>query len=204
MTAGPAGSPASNMINSVDVSFIDVGEQTAKRLDLNTRLLWPIDRWGVDIAWATATTKQLEQEVQIFGPEDRDDNLGEIGTPEYKFTSTLSFVKNDWEVLLQNRFYGDGQQDDSDAPRPNPFLAGDWGTQPNSRDVDWVDSVWYTDLSVTYFTDRWSASVGINKLFDEDPPLIDTREGPNRNNAVSSSGYHFFGRTWFATLSMAF
>jgi iron complex outermembrane receptor protein len=200
----PGGSPASNIINSVDVSFINIGEQTAKGLDLNTRLLVPFDRWGVDIAWATATTKQLEQEVQIFGPEDRDDNLGEIGTPEYKFTSTLSFTKNDWEVLLQNRFYGKGQQDNSDAPRANPYLAGDWGTQPNSRDVDWVDSIWYTDLSVTYFSDRWTASVGVNNLLDEDPPLIDTGEGPNRNNAVSSSGYDFFGRSWFATLSMSF
>jgi hypothetical protein len=32
--------------------------------------------------------------------------------------------------------------------------------------------------------------------------LINVTEGPNRNNAVSSSGYDFFGRTYFVTVSV--
>jgi iron complex outermembrane receptor protein len=66
-----------------------------------------------------------------------------------------------------------------------------------------VDGTWYTDLSLTYLRDSWSASIGVNNALDEDPPLIDVSEGPNRNNAVSSTGYDFFGRTWFATVSVA-
>jgi iron complex outermembrane receptor protein len=196
--------PATNILNSVDVSFINIGEQTAKGIDVNTRLVFALQNWGMDVAWATATTQQLEQEVQIFGPEDRDDNLEEIGVPEWKFTSTLSVALGDWEVLMQNRYIGEQQQDDSDAFLPN--LLDDccaFRAAPNSRDVDYVDGTWYSDLSLTYRQDSWSASIGINNALDEDPPLIDTSEGPNRNNAVSSSGYDFYGRTWFATVSVA-
>lgn len=197
------GNPAGRILNFVDVSFINIGEETAKGIDLNTRLLFDIERLGLDVSWATALTKQLEQETEIFGPEDRDDNLGEIGTPEFKFTSTLSVRRDNWEVLMQNRFIDDGQQDGTEDFAASPLFAQ--GLQGIlSRDVDSIDSIWYTDLSVSYLSDMWSVSLGVNNLFDEDPPLIDVSEGPNRNNAVSSTGYDFFGRTVFATASVAF
>jgi iron complex outermembrane receptor protein len=198
-----AGSDAGRILNFVDVSFINIGEDTAKGLDLNTRLLLPLERLGMDLSWATATTQQLERDVQPFGPETRFDLNGTIGVPEFKFTSTLSLRRDAWELLMQNRFIGDGQQTDTEADALNSiFAAGLNGIA--SHDIDFVDSVWYTDLSLTYMSDMWSATVGVNNLFEEDPPLIDVSEGPNRNNAVSSTGYDFFGRTFFATVAMGF
>ena len=197
------GGSQNHILNFVDVSFINIGEETAKGLDLNTRLLYNFENMGVDLSWSTATTYQLEQETEIFGPADRDDNVGEIGTPEYKFTSTLSLRKNNWEVLMQNRFIGEGQQDGTEVNAVNTRFAQGIAGQL-SHDFDSVDSIWYTDLSLTYLSDMWSVTVGMNNLFDEDPPLIDVSEGPNRNNAVASTGYDFFGRTVFATASMAF
>ena len=198
-----SGSAAGNIINFVDVSFINVGKDTAKGIDLNTRLLWTWDAIGTDVSWATATTRQLERDIQPFGPETLFDNVGTIGTPEFKFTSTLSLVRGDWEVLMQNRMIGKGQQLNSDAYVVNLMLVSGLNGIA-TRDVDSVDSTWYTDLSVSYMQDTWSVSVGLNNLFDESPPLIDVSEGPNRNNAVSSTGYDFFGRTWFVTASMSF
>ena len=198
------GSMEGRIINFVDVSFINIGEDTAKGVDLNTRLLTSTDWFGgLDISWATATTHQLERDYQPFGPETRQDLNGTIGVPEFKFTSTLSLRRDTWEVLLQNRFIGDGQQNETEDDAANPiFAAGLDGVM--SHDVDFVDSVWYTDLSVSYMAETWSASLGVNNVFEEDPPLIDVSEGPNRNNAVSSTGYDFFGRTFFATVSFDF
>jgi iron complex outermembrane receptor protein len=200
----PGGNPASNIINFVDVSFINIGEDTAAGLDLNTRLLFSIDRLGLDVAWATATTRQLEREQQPFGPDTRMDLLGTIGVPELKFTSTLSLRRSEWELLMQNRFLGRGQQPDTDPDAIDlNHRAGVEGVL--SHDVDFVDSTWYTDVSVNYvLDDSWSFTVGVNNLFDQDPPLIDAGEGPNENNAVSSAGYDFFGRTVFATVSASF
>jgi len=191
-----AGSDAGRILNFVDVSFINIGEDTAKGLDLNTRLIMPLERLGLDLAWSTATTQQLEREVQAFGPETRLDLQGNIGVPEFKFTSTLSLRRDAWELLMQNRFIGEGQQNDTEDDAVNTiFAAGLNGIA--SHDIDFVDSVWYTDLSVTYMSDMWSATLGVNNLFEEDPPLIDVSEGPNRKNAVSSTGYDFF----FATVA---
>jgi iron complex outermembrane receptor protein len=190
-------------INFIDISFINIGEQTATGIDLNTRFVYTFDNWGLDLNWTTAMTRQLEQETEIFGPDDRDDNLGEIGTPEFKFMSALSLQRGDWEVLMQNRFIGDGQQDRVDT-LSTCDLGGFWIDEPLCREVDFVDSVWYTDLSLTYFSDIWSMTLGVNNLFDEEPPLIDPRTGPNRNNAVTSSGYDLVGRTIFATATLGF
>lgn len=198
------GSDAGRILNFVDVSFINIGEDTATGVDLNTRLIMPMDMLGgLDLAWSTATTQQLEREVQPFGPDTRIDLKGVIGVPEFKFTSTLSLRWDDWEVLMQNRFIGDGQQNDTEDDAVNLiFASGVNGTA--SHDIDFVDSVWYTDLSLTYMSDMWSATLGVNNVFEEDPPLIDVTEGPNRNNAVSSTGYDFFGRTFFATVAVGF
>lgn len=187
-------------INFIDISFVNIGEQTAKGIDLNTRLLYTFDNWGLDVMWNMALTRQLEQEIEILGPEDRDDNLGEIGTPKFKFISSLSLRRNDWEVLMHNRYIGDGQQDDSDPFEEKSIIIG----TPLTRDVDFVDSVWYTELSLTYFSDIWSVTLGVNNLFDEEPPLIHPSTGPNRSNAVTSSGYDLFGRTIFATATLGF
>jgi iron complex outermembrane recepter protein len=198
----PAANPAGNLINFVDVTFINIGEDTAKGLDLNTRLIMSL--WDTDVSWATATTQQLEREVQVFGPTSRFDLNGTIGVPEFKFTSTLSLRRDQWELLMQNRFIGEGQQRETDADAVSsvfaPGLNGVAG-----HDLDFIDSVWYTDVSLNYmFDDSWSVTVGVNNLFEEEPPLINVSEGPNRNNAVSSSGYDFFGRTFFATVSAGF
>jgi iron complex outermembrane receptor protein len=198
------GAMQSRIINFVDVSFINIGEDTAKGIDLNTRLLMSTD-WlgGMDISWATATTHQTERDFQPFGPETRQDLNGTIGVPEWKFTSTLSLRRDTWEVLLQNRFIGEAQQIDTEDDAANPiFAAGLNGVM--SHDIDFVDSIWYTDLSLNYLAESWSLTVGVNNLLDEEPPLIDVSEGPNRNNAVSSTGYDFFGRTLFATVSFDF
>jgi iron complex outermembrane receptor protein len=198
----PGQNPAGNIINFVDVSFINIGEDTAKGLDLNTRLIMSL--WDMDVSWATATTHQLEREVQVFGPSSRFDLNGTIGVPEFKFTSTLSLRRDQWELLMQNRFIGDGQQNETDADAISTVLAPGFAGVAG-HDVDFIDSVWYTDLSLNYlFDESWSFTVGVNNLLDEEPPLINVSEGPNRNNAVSSSGYDFFGRTYFATVSAGF
>lgn len=194
---GAGVNPAANFINFVDVSFVNIGEETARGIDINTRLNFDLFDSGVGVSWATVTTKLIEREIETFDPSDRDDNVGEIGFPEWKFTSVLGLNYNDWSFLMQNRYMSDGQEDNTDVLTPGAgrFSADGMG----SRDVDFIDSIWYTDISLSYSQDTWSATLGITNAFDQDPPLIHSFEGPNRNNAVSASGYDFYGRTWFLT-----
>jgi iron complex outermembrane receptor protein len=187
-------------IGFADISFINTGEQTARGIDLNTRLGYTFDRWGLDLVWATVLARLLEQEVEILDASDRDDNLGEISSPEIRFSSRLSLLFRNLEFMMENRYIGDGQQDNSDPFAPN----GLYMSEPLTKPVDFVDAVWYTDLSFTYAHETWSATLGVNNLFDEEPPIISRNSGPHRNNAVTSSGYDLFGRRVFLTGSIGF
>jgi len=119
----------------------------------------------------------------------------------------LSLAKGDWELLMQNRFIDKTRYDNSLAPAPILLLNNIVGTP-----VDSIDSVWYTDLSLSYFSDAGTATIGVNNLMDEDPPRIDVTGAANidnnganqRNNAVTSTGFDLFGRTLFATFSVGF
>lgn len=50
----------------------------------------------------------------------------------------------------------------------------------------------------------FSLTAGINNLYDVTPPLIGASQGPNRNNAVASSGYDFLGRSFFFRATASF
>ena len=60
------------------------------------------------------------------------------------------------------------------------------------------------DLSVTYNSDRYALTAGINNVLDEEPPLIAQEAGPNRNNAVTSARYDQIGRSFFFRVNVDF
>jgi len=193
------GSPESRLLNNINTTFFNIGELTAKGFDLNTRFVadlpWELADAPVQWTWTTATAYTVEQEEQTFSAEDRDDNAGEIGTPEWRLNIGSQFSWGDFTLLTEHRFIGEQEQDDPDNFRDNPLFAGVQLT----RDVDFVDSVWYHDVALAWQGEQYSFSAGINNLADKKPPLIDDAQGPNRNNAVSSTGFDFFGRTFFVT-----
>ena len=72
------------------------------------------------------------------------------------------------------------------------------------RGVTAAAGQWHHDLSATYNTEKFSVTLGVNNLTDEEPPLIDQAAGPNRNNAVTSARYDVVGRSYFLRLQAAF
>ena len=72
------------------------------------------------------------------------------------------------------------------------------------RPVTEAKGQWQHDLSATYTSDRWAATLGINNVFDEEPELIDQGAGPNRNNAVTSARYDLIGRSYFFRVNVGF
>lgn len=203
ITRKTSGDAASNLLSLIDVTFFNIGEITAKGLDFNTELsLSPFSLGGVPVDWTfrTAISRQLEQETQVFSIDDRDDNVGEIGTPKWRANFGSSFNWKNFSLDTEHRMIGHQQQDNTEADRPNPFFVS--GTP--SHDLDFVKTVWYHDASVSYTADTWTMTAGARNILNKTPPLIDDGEGPNRNNAVTSSGYDFFGRTFFVTARKSF
>ena len=182
-------------VDFVDISFINIGEQAARGFDINTRLAYSFLDLGLELAWSTSTTRQLEQSFQAAPDSVFVERVGEIGWPEWRSVSTLSLLRGDWEVLLQSRYVGEGMR----ASGPGEFREGVFAPF-RSRPVVWARATWYNDLSLTFGRDKVYVTAGVSNLFDEPPPLVSFRGGPNRNNAVTSSGYDLVGRTFFATV----
>ncbi|PLK22797.1 hypothetical protein C0V72_12905 [Porphyrobacter sp. TH134] len=190
-------------IATVDASFINVGEITARGIDIATSFgtelgFWKIDGEAVYLNWSTATAILLEQEEQVAPTAPRDDNVGEIGSPGTRFFNTFSLGWRGINFLMQNRFIGSQQQDDTPVTAFSVF-----GRDPSgqlTRPVSWVGSQWIHDIAISFTRGKYTISAGINNVTDEEPPLVDFGVGaPNNNNAVTGTGYDLFGRSFFVS-----
>lgn len=203
ITRGTSSNPAVNQIRTADITFFNIGEITSEGIDFTTRFgITPFQLDGSDVDWTLGTSiaYQIEQGVITFDPSDFDDNVGEIGTPEVRANISSLFNWRDFTLATQHRFIGKGATDLGGAElaagmrlfNPSGFIAG----RPLTRSVDFVESVWYHDASLTYDADSWGLTIGVNNVFDKEPPLIG-RGASQRNNAVTASGYDLVGRTFF-------
>jgi iron complex outermembrane recepter protein len=161
------------------------------------------------------------------------DDVGRIGNPEIVFQSTLSASFDAWDFTWQARWWDDTEFPEG-APNPvitdpDGLIIGGQFAGQNPADVfeeftdfgfvnstQFVESLgpvrpvtraegqWHHDLSVTYNSDNFSITAGVNNLLDEEPPLIAENAGPNRNNAVTSVRYDLIGRSYFLRFVVGF
>ncbi len=210
LTRRTSTNPAVNQIATADISFFNIGEITSEGIDFNARLGFsPFDLYGEDVEWTlgAALAYQLEQGGFTFDPADFDDNVGEIGTPEFRANISSIFNWRNLTFATQHRFIDSGATDLTGAEaaagmrlyNPSFFFAG----RPETRSVDFVDSIWYHDASLTYDNESWALTIGVNNVFDKEPPLIG-RGASQRNNAVTASGYDLIGRSVFANVRKSF
>lgn len=199
ITRDTSSNNASRLLENVQAGFVNIGQESVKGLDFNIRLVAPLNEISSSFPNATfrmagTLTHQLEREIQTFADEESEDLLGTFGFPKYKGQITAGLETGPWLLLTQANYIGKQRSRLADpAFAPSFTFAGRPLTIPLAR----VDETWYQDLSLTYDMDKFSLTGGIQNLWDKEPPLIDTGRGPNRNNAVSSSGYDFIGRTFF-------
>lgn len=207
-----SGNPAQATINRVDVPFINVGQVTSEGVDMNARFGMDIDQiWdGARFSYNLSATHYLEQLERISADDPGDDNIGEIGSPEWQAVGTALLEQGNWTGRWRSRYIGETQQDDSDDftdpadQSATRSACGILGATVACRDVDFTDSYWTHDLSFGYSTDSWSVTVGVRNLFDEEPPIIDQGEGPSRLNIVTQSGYDLTGRRAFLNVAKRF
>jgi len=119
------------------------------------------------------------------------DFVGTIGTgtgsatPEWRHTVSTSWRLDPFSVTGTARFI--------DEMVHSNTVTGGSGTG--------VDSMWYFDLRATYdVNDAVSLRVGVNNLFDEQPPLY----SPNIQANTDPSTYDVLGRRYFVGLTARF
>lgn len=204
---GTAGFPSFNFPTLVDASFINVGKETSKGVDVNVRIATSFeDVFGqpLRVDWSNGFTRQLERDLQIFEGDLVDDQVGDFGVPKNQYSSVVTLGWGDFEFLWEARYFS-GTHAGLDAS-----ISANCGVyeldegfvgSPQVRPDCSAGSATYHDISLTYFFDETLyVTVGSNNITDKDPALVSGSAGSNRLNRVTSSHYDQFGRTYFLVL----
>ena len=208
---GVVGFPSFNFPSAVDASFINIGKETSVGWDLEFTLATSFDDvFGapLNLTWQNSFTRQEERDVQIFSGDPEDDQVGDFGVPENRYSTVISANWNAWDFVWQARYI-----DDTEAGLDASLSAdcgifqldeGFVGSPSTAPDCE-ADSVWYNDFSTTYnFDESLYVTLGARNIFDEDPEYVSAGAGSNRLNRVTSSGYDQFGRSWFLNVTKGF
>lgn len=198
------GATATNPFNITTVrdSFININRQRTRGYDLN--VVWEGDFAFGQIeadAQFTYTTEQiflLFDTAQASGFSD-DDVLGEVSWPVLVGNTRLALVRGDWRYTWFMR-YVDETENDFAAP------TGTFRGTPNAVFDRTAEDRLYHGLSVQYRADDWSAVVGVNNVFDKEPPTMSAGGGSTRfgNVPAFATQYDWFGRELFVRFNYEF
>ncbi|GHG08491.1 TonB-dependent receptor domain-containing protein [Thalassotalea marina] len=198
-----------NFPSLVDVSFINIGEETSKGVDVNTHFstdLGEIFDMPVQMVWVNQYTLQTEREITIFSGEEAEDLLEDFGTPEHRLVSIFNFVSGDWNLMLKANYFSATHASDDviDTARCDTFQVNDDLGGIETVPVCDADAAIYVDTSLSYAAQDFSVTFGITNLFDKAPEMVDISAGSNRANMVTSSGYDLLGRSYFVNATYRF
>ena len=76
----------------------------------------------------------------------------------------------------------------------------------NCRDVGFADDYFVHNMTVSYGNadQDFSVVLGVNNIFDRDPPEVDGSEVTSVSNVPIGAGFNVNGRTFFASIRKAF
>ena len=162
--------------------------------------------WGqIRIKWLNSHLFSFDESVpNADGGIDVFERAGtELGSPErayIKFKSSLfvDWTREEWNVGVTVRYQ------DSVTEACGGTIGAFGFTQHCSEGADGntLDSTVYTDMQVTYSPDQWdgrySFTLGVQNLLNEDPPFCSTCDLNNFDGTVHQlPGQFFYGRIGF-------
>ncbi len=121
-------------------------------------------------------------------------NGGDDAEPRWKALLALTYSNPTWSATWTSRYYGGVNNIDNTSVCEYGSLSQCNPNAPGAKDFEGNEAagVFYHDISATYHYHNVQVTVGVDNLFDKDPPfLYPTGQG---NNAAASSGYDEIGR----------
>lgn len=193
--------PNTGFLTFVDNTPFNIAQQATSGVDYNAR--FGMDVWGgARIEANTVFTQSIEITNQTTPGSAINDVVGTIGFPEWRGTVDARYIQGDWTLFWRGRYIGSQENlGVFGAAEPACEFTGCVDV------VDDVDSVLYHDLSVSWRSDTWRVTTGVNNLLNEDPPLVDQNTADatlGGTNVPLGAGYDMIGRRFFINVSKRF
>lgn len=191
--------PNTGFLTEVDATPFNVSERVSKGIDYNLNYIQDFSAFGkdftLDLDLEITQQEELSTLVTIPGEEDDFNEVtGDIGVPEWRGSFRGNLEVDNLTFFWQTRYIG--VQED---PVPPAATVGD-------RAVFKVGEYYISDVSATYERDTWSFRVGVQNVFDEEPPLVDQDATGfvSARNVPLGVGYDQIGRRLFVGVAKSF
>ncbi len=191
---------------TVTSSFVNLAEDNVKGYEFNGR--YARDLFGGRFIFNAAVTHYTEQSARLFPEEFLTNATGTVTTPDWTGAFDVTFRTDDfsfrygldWTDASRNRTYdffafdnltGEVDQDSVEFFRDNYLLE--------------VDDYFLHNASVQFnIADKYELTLGVQNIFNTEPPQITAVGFSTVGNAPLYSGYDYRGRTFFVNTGFAF
>jgi len=186
-------------LTEVDATPFNVSERVSKGVDYNLNFATDFMALGqemvLNVDLEATYQDELSTLVTVPGePDDFNEFTGDIGVPEWRASLRGNLDVDNFTFFWQTRYIG--QQED---PTPPSATVGDRATYK-------VGEYLISDISASYSADDWSFRIGMQNVFDEEPPLVDQDATGNvsARNVPLGVGYDQIGRRIFVGVAKSF
>ncbi len=177
----------------VQDNFINIATQKAEGLDWNIRYTRGLGTGTLRLD--LRATDYILQDDKLFPTDDFDRNNGTLFVPEWVGDFEARYDWREWTFRYGLTYVGkmDSYEFFGEDPATSPFVLA-------------VNEYMTHSASVRYISkNKWQVIAGINNITDEEPKkfsagVTSLRQG----DGLLYSGYDFFGRTAYLTLSLTF
>lgn len=179
---------ANSQFNQIESTLINIASFTASGIDFEINYNTEIGNGFLDLSFMGT----LLDDLTFYGQEGGtgDEEAGELGDPETVFNIRATYSLNNFIFSLEERFQS-GQ-------------AFDLAEPSEVRSPNETDDVWYTDVQFRYnFSESTSVYLGIDNLFDQDPPRL-AQIPEIRSFTGDSISYDQMGRYFRVGASVSF
>ncbi|BBN80899.1 TonB-dependent receptor [Pseudoalteromonas sp. A25] len=177
--------------SDIDNRTVNVGGIDSSGIDFNLR-------YATDTAFGALTFNLDSTRYDTYDITQADgsvvenagwyyENGGDGNFPEWKTNVDIRLAKDDWSAGYAIRYIGE-----SEEPFGDPAEG-----EPASR---MVDSQVIHDVRFSYFFDNFTTTIGVDNVFDEDPPYAAT----GFNDNTDPRTYNTTGRHVYLSLGVAF
>jgi outer membrane receptor protein involved in Fe transport len=209
VTRRPAavGANSAGSIDQLDAAVTNSGGEFAEGIDLTVGFNTPIGsgKFNAQLSY----THLLDHYLIPLPGEDKDILINEVGDSQDRAFLMLGYNIGKFGATMQTTYISAADLDDQFL---SSFDTPGTGTGPNNPPIPLapgsfgVPSETYVDLQFTFSpADAYQVFLGVNNVFDADPPLIISGiPGDVTGTETDAGTYDAIGRRWYAGVRMKF